>query len=63
MIKFIMLNWRPSSLSELTPILIMGLTHLDSETSNYSFNDYFDHISYVITFKKIDMYYKLLHYI
>ena len=29
-------GWRPSSLSELTPMLFnMGLTHLGSEASNY----------------------------
>ena len=31
-----MYNWRPPSLSELTPIIIkMELTHLISDTSNY----------------------------
>ena len=30
-------NWMPTSLSELTPmIFIKGLTYLDSEASNYS---------------------------
>ena len=31
------MNWRPQSLSELTPIVFsMELTYLDSEVSNYS---------------------------
>ena len=30
-------NWRPPSLSELTPMIFnMGLTYLGSEASNYS---------------------------
>ena len=32
----VMMNWRPTSLSELTPVIFkVELTHLDSDASNY----------------------------
>ena len=35
------INWRPPSQIELTPMIFnMGLTHLDSEASNYNTFDY-----------------------
>ena len=42
------LNWRPPSLSELTPMKFnTGLTHLGSETSNYIIQKF---IALIVTF-------------